>query len=307
MDYLIEGETLTAIPRAFRDNNPAMPFPDCVSLRVVYTGTADGEGNEVFAHLRFGAQALRAHLREKSFSFSLRLSKAKLRLLAVEGVRIQSRSVKGTDPNRPRLTLHSSLAQSSGLSKDLRGKISLALAGATSPLDALRAAVGLGLKKEDQATLITHMESSRDFSENDAGFDETGPFWHFMPNFDIAESFRQGKVSRQKTLSGNLISFGDGPLFKFKDVSNRHGLKVGDGCLLFGVSANIRDIEIELDDDCDNAWWNEVLAHRGFKEKKEVARVAIRKIIAQRIAREAPDDADGNLLFVVAAVVPEDG
>jgi hypothetical protein len=304
MDYIIDREGIMELPEAFSENNPAMPFPDCVSLKVVIKKPNAGGKSEVQAHLRFGAHQLNAVHQNKSFAFSVSLRKAKLRLLAVEGLKIDPLSVLGTARKKNATKLATSLSQENKLSTEAMGKISAAISGARTPLDIIRAAVSLGLHKDDQSVLITKMQSANEFEEIDVGFDGIGPFWHLVPNFDIPASFLNGTPTREKTLSGDAISFGRGRVFSVVPTQPGGAARLEDTCLLFGVSANIRDISIDIHDDTDNEWWREILAKRGFREKKEVAQVAVRNILSRRIQRDLSDGEDGNLIFVLAAAEP---
>ncbi|WP_157216640.1 hypothetical protein [Flavisphingomonas formosensis] len=303
MDYVIDTGVLAAIPESFGNNNPATPFPDCVSLKIVTQPSENGLSKEVLAHLRFGTQTLTAHLGQKQFSFNLSISKAKLRTIAIEGLKINDLSVMGARNRPDAVKIVSSLDQTNTVSQDSVSRIKAATQGVKNPLDIIQIIAGLGLETNEKNAIKTHMESSNAFEQIEAGFDDRGPVWHILPQFDIAESFRNGESSRQKMISGPVIDFGRGSLFKYKELSsNETGSQ--DWCILLGISAKIRDVNIDILDDQDNPWWQEKLERLGFREKREVARAALRNIIAKRISRESPEHLDGDLLFVVAAAEP---
>lgn len=303
MDYLIDSGVLASLPEAFGANNPATPFPDCVSLKVVSRTYEDTKSSEVLAHLRFGTQILTAHLGEKRFSFSVGLSKAKLRLLAVEGLKINDLSVKGAGEVRNPMKFISRLEQEHSVSKEGMMKIKSAISGIQSLTDIIQTLASLELGKIERNNLASNIEWSHEFKQIETSFDDRGPVWHILPQFDVRETFKRSEISRHRVIDGPVLHFGDGPLFRYSEV-NSYTNSHKDSCLIFAISARIRDVNIDILDDEDNVWWQDMLRRRGFREKREVARVALRNIIARRISRDSPEHLDGDLLFVVAAAEP---
>jgi hypothetical protein len=310
LNYSVGRNRLADPPKAYFSNNPALPLPDCVSLRIVSRPTNKSGEYEVAANLRFGIQQLTARLdenSEKKFRFDLTIKSAKLRVLVVEGLSIDDASVKGTEASVGRQKMTTLLEQDTAFATGAAAGINAALDSARTPFEALRVALKMNLTSDLSSKLKTIMEQSSDFQDLDVGFDERGPVWHFLPKVDIAQSFSAGSIARAPFLTEPpVMKFGDGPILKYQETKTRHPARNPDSCLIFAVSARHYDIGVEIVPSPDDPWIEKQIARLGYRTKKEVAQAAIRNIIASRIARESPDSIDGDLLFAVAAAVPPD-
>ena len=296
--YLFDPQTLAAIPDQLRDNNPIMPFPDCASLCAITVSSSSAGEYDLKVHLRFGEQRVRAEIGEKSFTFFVRLRRAKLKVIAVEGAKPIYDSLLGSSNERLIEKIEKSLTFDKSFSAKAMADLKTELGVGNSPKAVLEAAVRAGLSAEQTAQIVTKIESVREHRPIELGFEGRNPVWHLVPSLDLDSSVVSASEKVSASLDGVAIPIGDTHLLKFRPLDSS---KVPfDVCFVLGISANIEDVLVEIDSSDENSYMKMIRKLRGYKERKEVAQEMIKSIIAKQVRIEAPDHLDGGLFFAVA-------